>query len=548
VLEIWRRSDSTQVQRASGAYELDCWAQYLFLSDAPVSLPAYVASRRPGSVEGCFEYDVNFQDFVGLAHIGDGLIRVSSSKLDGEGFDRLLTDLSASAASLPFDFHTPTFVPHERVATQSKDVLYHVFAYLRWALFESTPSITELLSLIEADPHRRLVHRDRATSIDRARRVGPREIACIAAGRSVWRTLPDSHVMVETALARRARHVTGEPALPDCIRETIREECVDTPENRFVRYLLLWIKALSERVLEMLGDTLDEAARGQAVRICEEVGRLSRAEWLSEVGEMRSFPANSQVLLRKHGYRELLGHYLALVMSSRYPIGGADLRRIIETKSASALYEYWVYFEVIRSVERVLGKRPTKGARIVTSDELRPHIDHGVSVEFGPDVEVIYNRRFSGNRPTARFGSYSLPLRPDVLLRVGDDVFVFDAKFRVERATGWLPKTDEEREEVLALDPENQDDGVARWFKAADIHKMHAYRDAVRHGGLRVASAWAIYPGSEFCFYSDMKGRIIVREDVPPELEGVGAIPLEPMGERTSLDCVVRAMLTPDAA
>lgn len=220
----------------------------------------------------------------------------------------------------------------------------------------------------------------------------------------------------------------------------------------------------------------------------------------------------------------------------------SSLRRILEVKSASSLYEYWVFFEVVRSIERTLGFPPTQGAAADASDQVRAHLNHGVSVRFGDHVEVIYKRGLAGDRPTAKFGSYSLNLRPDVLLRGGDELYVFDAKLRVERGPGWKPANQEETEEAEMLAGDSTD-GVARWFKAADIHKMHAYRDAVRHSGaLHVSSAWAIYPGNEFRFYSDMKGRVVL-DDIPDDLEGVGAIKLEPMGSRKSLDYAVAAML-----
>lgn len=515
---------------------------YVFVSDEPLDLPAAVASKRPGSAEGRYEYDVNFQDFIGVRHVAGSLVRVTSAKLDSEGFDRLLADLTASVASLPFDFQVPTFVPHERLSTQDEDVLYHAFAYLRWAMFEAQPSLSELLARVAADPHRQLAHHDRVVSLDRARRLGPREVTRLASGRASWQAILDSHALASTALASSVSAIRGVAALPENVHETVRAETVDTPENRFVKYLLAWLGALTERIEVVLGASLDEATGAQAVRLRQEVVRLSQAAWLGEVGEMRSFPASSQVLQRKHGYRELLGHYLSLVMASRYPIAGEDLRRILEVKSASALYEYWVFFEVIRSVERVLGRRPTSAASADVSDQIRAHLDHGVSVRFGPDVEVVYNRGFSGSNPQGKFGSYSLPLRPDVLLRVRGELYVFDAKFRVERGVGWKPANQDESQEAEMLAGDVVD-GVARWFKAADIHKMHTYRDAVRHnGGLHVSSAWAIYPGNEFRFYSDMEGRVVL-ENLPAGMEGVGAIPLEPMGSRDSLDYIVRAML-----
>ena len=542
MLEIWRRSDSEKQEPVGLAYELDCWASYLFVSTEPLDLPALVASQRPGAASDQYEYDVNFQDFIGVRHVGGEVVRVASPKLDDQGFDRLLADITASVANLPFDFQVPTFVPHERASVQNEDVLYHAFAYLRWAMFEAKPSLSELLARISADPHRQLIHCERDVTLDRARRMGPREISQLACAKSSWRALESDSGLADTALALRVAEMRGASALPEHVRETIRVETVDTPENRFVKYFLSWLVALTERIQVVLSNSMDEATRGQAVRLKQEAARLSQAGWLSEVREMRAFPASSQVMQRKHGYRELLGHYLSLVMASRYPISGEDLRRILEVKSASSLYEYWVFFEVVRSVERALGFPPTKGAPADVSDQIRVHLNHGVAVHFGEHVEVIYNRGFAGDRPTAEFGSYSLNLRPDVLLRIGDELYVFDAKFRVERSAGWKPSSKEESEEADMLAGDSLD-GVARWFKAADIHKMHTYRDAVRHsGGLHVSSAWAIYPGNEFRFYSDMMGRVVL-DDIPEDLEGVGAIPLEPMGSRKSLDYVVAAML-----
>jgi hypothetical protein len=39
-----------------------------------------------------------------------------------------------------------------------------------------------------------------------------------------------------------------------------------------------------------------------------------------------------------------------------------------------------------------------------------------------------------------------------------------------------------------------------------------------------------------------MEGRVVL-ENIPADMEGVGAIPLDPMGSRDSLDYVVQAML-----
>ena len=130
---------------------------------------------------------------------------------------------------------------------------------------------------------------------------------------------------------------------------------------------------------------------------------------------------------------------------------------------------------------------------------------------------------------------------------MGEDTYAFDAKFRVERDKSWAPKSFDEVEEVESLAEGNEnsiDDGIAKWFKQSDIHKMHTYRDAVRHSsGQQVRSAWAVYPGTEFRFYSDKEGKKDLA-GTPRKPVGVGAIPLEPNGTRESLDTLILDMLT----
>ena len=87
------------------------------------------------------------------------------------------------------------------------------------------------------------------------------------------------------------------------------------------------------------------------------------------------------------------------------------------------------------------------------------------------------------------------------------------------------------------LDKLEADDraGVASkgWWKNADIHKMHAYKDALGSEGARVATVWVLYPGTEERFY----------EVAPGAMEGVGAIPLEPQGDRVELSSRLLALL-----
>ena len=89
---------------------------------------------------------------------------------------------------------------------------------------------------------------------------------------------------------------------------------------------------------------------------------------------------------------------------------------------------------------------------------------------------------------------------------------LLDAKYRVDRIGTAFVDLDEAEET-------NGSPTFSTTFKAADVHKMHAYRDAIDD----VVAAIAVYPGSD------------VRASLYPRLNfavvgGVGAVPLRPGG------------------
>jgi predicted component of viral defense system (DUF524 family) len=146
---------------------------------------------------------------------------------------------------------------------------------------------------------------------------------------------------------------------------------------------------------------------------------------------------------------------------------------------------------------------------------------------------LSYNLRFSRSRPLAR-RSYSVPLRPDIALRLPNGrLHLFDAKFKLRKlANAGLGNADEE-----TTDKANERRGD---FKRADIYKMHTYRDA-----LRSATAWVLYPGDLFQFFvrADEPKAVDAPTELLPTAEGVGAIPLVPGAEPADLMAAVGALL-----
>lgn len=518
---------------ADGRILLWCWQDYLVESSERPALPVSCVTQELPAEHG-WRALINFGDYVGLLELAGGVCEIRSHKLDSEGFDQLLTEISARIANLPFDVNSPTFVPFTRDDTDQRDRLYQAFVYLRWAMWSGSPSLFESWATIMADPHRVLVREERRETPWEVRGVTPRTLERIAAHPEDWIELDSASPLCSTALAQALTDDNGRAHFPREVVEVIAEPTLDTPENRFTRHFLSAAHELIERFLVVLGQqpSVDLDLIADAEKLAQELRAMQQTPFLREVGDLQSFPAQSQVLQKRSGYRELLLHFHALSLASRYPISAADLTRIIETKSASLLYEYWCFFEMAEQIRR-LGLRPLHGVP-VGGGEMSATLNEGIKLVFEDRVELHYNRSFS--RSNAQWRSYSVALRPDIVLRVKDTLHLFDAKFRIDR---WAVEDFEPDAEVA--DMAENDDRAGRaseiWWKNADIHKMHAYRDALGCEGAHVATVRVLYPGTGEVFYPSRPGGS----------EGVGAIPLVPGGTGSELRATIESILADGA-
>lgn len=155
--------------------------------------------------------------------------------------------------------------------------------------------------------------------------------------------------------------------------------------------------------------------------------------------------------------------------------------RLARVRDIATLWELSVFFDLIARIETVRGQRAQLQANW---DEARGLL--------APSRAIWDNYTLTFNGPAP---SYSTPLRPDYLWSRGDTaVAAFDAKFRFEAQMG-----------------------VGR---GADLHKMHAYRDA-----LNVSAAIALHPGAQTTFFDRERGpisRVPLQAILQGEVAGVG--------------------------
>ena len=450
--------------------------------------------------------ELSFGNSVGWYDAGPlGDLEVVSGKWDDRDFGAMLEQLTGIAASLPYSAGTPSALPFERTEITSDDVLYHAFAYLRRLVGSPADPSLELvgpLRSILARPHRRATRHARVVPIGLARRVDPAALLGVAAGR--WPMRRTDRVAI-------ARFMGG--LVPEEIEESVLAQDVDTPENRFVRAFLDVCTQVVDRVRHLARREARLGARTLAACDCIEAALRPIANhplW-TEVGRMSHFPGASTVLQRRHDYRAVFTHYNRLRLGARVPLDRDDAEQLLETKNIAALYEVWTCFAFIDAARPALGE-PVEVRRPAVSD-IEATVAWKLHARWADGTTLHYNPTFSRGAPSDGLRSYSGLLRPDLMLTVpsGPNAgrHVFDAKFKLE-----------------AFEPTSAEGEPSSGtkFKREDLHKMHAYRDALE--GVR--SAWVLYPGTRFRFFpvvGDVAKRV---KGLPESIQGVGGVPLSP--------------------
>ncbi len=295
----------------------------------------------------------------------------------------------------------------------------------------------------------------------------------------------------------------------------------DNAENRFVAgFVETMLDALTrfERAAAEQRGPAGEANAREAREIADFLGRCRRHRVLTDLEPLFEVPLRSSALRSRPGYRDLLRLYYDLL--GRLQVAKPhDAQRLLENRNAAEIYEHWCYVQVVTILEQLLGP-PAAKARF----EASPHqaeLRWGYRVSW-PQVEALYNETFSrpgagGHRPGHH--SYSLSMRPDIVLR---------------SATGRLDLLDAKLKRRLVAGQVDAAGGGDVTFKAEDLHKMHAYRDA-----LAAASVWVLYPGQ-----APAGDRFAAPEtevaSAPLGFRGVGTVALRPGAQH---DGGLRALL-----
>lgn len=488
-------------------------------------------TRALHRVGGGAYWPLNWGDYVGLSRLRIEVggrtvlnlpVEVRSRKLGyEEDYRYLLDELADWLAALAFSVSTPTTLPTV-VAAPERGSLYLAYLLIRHLM--QRHRLPAAFERVRMEPHRRLVREPRRVDFAQAQQIGARALTDLVASADLAR----GGGVLSPAVARLLRGY-----VPIHLTDTRPRTDFDTPENRFVAHLLRTMgQRLGRLERAFRHDATKHPARADLARSlvadcrrwARQTAEMERAAFLEGVGPMVVFPAASQVLRRREGYRQLRDAYLRLLLSPRVRWEGLEERLEAPSRDVPTLYEYWCFFALADALARATGTSPDWRSLVWKTDvwEVRLRQGQKARLPIGP-ATLWYNRGFG--HPN----SYSLPLRPDYTIEVRGRRWLLDAKYRLE----W-----EELEAALKEGEESEERDRGTTFKQADLYKMHTYRDAIRGA----EAVFILYPGAQFRAFGADGQRYDDPAGLPPGFAGVGAVPLRP-GRTAALEAVVQAMV-----
>lgn len=442
---------------------------------------------RTGLYTGSISVDVSVADVI----VGRFAFEVRSRKLDYmTDYRWMLRDIAEGLSEALMDRFAPAEQQFLLDNCRHAPTLYQRFAFLKALL--TSESFMSSVQQILARPH---------TSWSEDIEVRPPSQG-LPARSAIIRQL--------TAPGPRVPYGNGTKALqtlPSRLRVHRAQETLDTPENRFIKYALTNWRAVTSLIatrLQTEGSLAATRGAREAFAVLDYLDELLSANLFREVGKLTQFPANSQVLHKRPGYREFLKAFLQFEAAAQLSwVGGEDIFGAGQ-RNVATLYEYWTYLR-LASLIASFSSEPldSAGLFIATTDGLGITLKRGSESRLTVNVtrlarrlslQLYFNRSFHTNSPE---GSWTIPMQPDCSLRIshndapwGHVWLHFDAKYRVDNVGVLFDGQNATAEEQQKLLAETQKtNGTA---KTADLLKMHAYRDAIRHS----AGAYVIYPGS----------------------------------------------------
>lgn len=156
------------------------------------------------------------------------------------------------------------------------------------------------------------------------------------------------HTMKQMACSTRRMKVPRDrilcvelDTLPEKIEVNCVRETVDTPENRFVKFILFTFLTFCNEVA--FHPKANDRLKKEGQKVVERLSQYLNRNLFKEVAWPQFLPLNSPVLQRKEGYREILRAWLMYDLAAKLVWKGGDDVYAGGKRDVARLYEYWIF-------------------------------------------------------------------------------------------------------------------------------------------------------------------------------------------------------------
>ena len=435
-------------------------------------------------------------------------VEVVSSKFSHEtDFRQMTADIAKECQQLLLAWNMPAGLPFEKDPDRRRRLLLEQFVYIHQELCGGR--LERWVESIRTRPHEDLCHE--------------------TAWKSSGMVGSNHHLRDPPAYGRDWRKRTL-GYTPGDLLEVRKRPSLDTPPNRFLKQALTDFAGICREVIRLLHDRKNSiGVEGPAVKDARNL--LARLEgqlgsgFFREIGDSGKVPILNQTLQKREGYRDILRIRLQCGQAARLNWNGRDDVFNATVRNVAALYEYWLFFFLRRTIaalpdtrEIPLDEAPQSGMMPAFCErngllEIRLKRGTGSLLAYehgganGLRIHFCFDRTYSPKKDVLAGGAYTKAFRPDFSLVIFPAEFAhghqwdkaervaeaagriaylhFDAKYRVDNLGEIFPQDSE------ALLEEEESSKATNTYKRADLYKMHTYNDAIR----RTVGSYILYPG-----------------------------------------------------
>jgi len=275
--------------------------------------------------------------------IGKAAVEVRSLKVDYRAhYRRMMEDITERCVSLLMDLRSPSVLRYVPNPGSTAETIHQRFAFLRSLI--NTRHFRDALHRITTHPHRSWEPEEMVCDMRRRLRPDSRSQRQLARG-TRRSPLPNGHPLIAAI-----------PSLPERITVFRNVQSDDTPENRFVKFALQSFSSFLNRMrhrLENINNGSDTRLRIEIKSLESGLESVLNAEVFRGVSDPDMLPLGSPVLQRKEGYREVLQAWFKFDMAARLVWHGGDDVYGAGQRDIAALYEYWVFFQLLEIVSEI---------------------------------------------------------------------------------------------------------------------------------------------------------------------------------------------------